>query len=194
MSTRRLQVIPIWLETERFLLRTLRAEDATQTFLDWLADPEVMAPLNRQPSRLTAERLARTIVACDGINSHQIGIFERGTGRHIGNYAIEVDRGDWTATFNVMIGDKAYWGKKVVLETRAALLDHFFAERFIEKAIGLPPARNIPSVYNYKAQGWRLEGVLKGQLKSQLGEGRLDQYQFALLKDEWQAKRGSTPS
>ena len=129
------------------------------------------------------------IVACDGISDFQIGIFEREVGKHIGNYMIELDLGNRSATISVMIGDKTYWGDKVVLETRAALLDHFFSERGAEKMIGLPLVRNFPAVFNYKAQGWRLEGIMKGQMKSSLGEGRLDQYQFALLKDEWLAVR-----
>jgi RimJ/RimL family protein N-acetyltransferase len=185
---------PIRLETERFLLRTLYAKDATQVHLDWLADPEVMAPLNRRPSRLTQERLARTIVACDGISGFQIGIFDRISGTHIGNYMVQVDHRNHKATFSVMIGDRDYWGKKVVPETRPALLDYFFDELGIEKAIGLPPARNFPSVFNYKLEGWRLEGVMKGELKSELEEGRVDQLRFALLKDEWHAIRNGTTS
>jgi RimJ/RimL family protein N-acetyltransferase len=186
---------PIRLETERFLLRTLYAEDATQPYADWLADPEVMTPLNRPPiTRLSLEQLAGTIRASDGIRSFQIGIFELASGRHIGNYSIDIDHANSLAWFNVLIGDKAFWGEKVVLETRAALLDHFFDERGVEKALGKAWTRNFPAVFNYKAQGWRLEGVFKSHLKSRTDDSRRDVCQFALLKDEWLAIRNGTTS
>ena len=41
-----------------------------------------------------------------------------------------------TASLNVIIGDKSFWGRKVVLETRAALLDHLFRNG-TEKAVKL---------------------------------------------------------
>jgi ribosomal-protein-alanine N-acetyltransferase len=79
----------------------------------------------------------------------------------------------------------------VVNEVRAALLDEFFERRGTEKASGTPLARNFPAVFNYKAQGWRLEGVLKGQCKSVVDGSRLDQYQFGMLRDEWRARKGA---
>ena len=144
-----------------------------------------MKPLNRQPSRLTPQQLAAVILACDGINNFQVGIFERKSNTHIGNFYIGVDAVHQSATLDVLIGDTGHWGNKVVNECRAALLDHFFRVRGVEKMIGRPLTRNIPSVFNYKTQGWRLEGVLRSHWKSFFGEGRLDQYQFSMLKDEW---------
>ena len=174
---------------ERFVLRTLTADDLSNRFAGWLADPEVTEPINRPASKLTRETLARTVIAWDGIYDYQIGIFERESDKHVGNYMILIDQVNQRATFSVIIGDKDFWGRKVVLETRAALLDYFFVKRGIEKAIGSPLTRNFPAVFNYKAQGWKLEGVQRGHLKSQIGDGRLDLYQFALLKDEWLAIR-----
>ncbi|MEM7122321.1 MAG: GNAT family protein [Pseudomonadota bacterium] len=191
-TRRREKAKPIRLVTKRFVLRSLRPEDAKKPFLDWVADPEVMGPLNQEvddnPRR---EVWAASIADCDGINRFQIGIFTRRTGDFIGVYYVTMDWENRNGLFSVMIGDKAYWGDKVVLETRAALLDHFFLQRGMEKAVGRPPARNIPSVFNYKAEGWRLEGVLKGQIRSIDDGSRLDQYEFGLLKEEWLELRES---
>lgn len=180
---------PIHLSTERFVLRSLRADDASQDYMNWLADPEIMKPYNGPLVRVSREQLAGYIESHNNVWNFLIGIFERQSGRHIGNYVAIVDRKNRRVETHVYIGDKAFWGSKVVLETRAALLDHFFFERGIEKATGGPAARNFPAIFNYKAQGWRLEGILKGHLKSQFDEGRLDIYQFALLRDEWLAIR-----
>ena len=181
--------VPIRLTTERFLLRSLELSDATERFAAWLADPEVMKPLNKPTSQLTVQQLQAIIRAVDGISNFQIGIFERRSKTHVGNFYASIDDVHQTATFDVMIGDTGYWGGKVVNECRAALLDHFFRVRGIEKVIGRPLVRNFPSVFNYKAQGWHLEGILKDQWRSFYGEGRLDQYQFCMLKDEWRSRR-----
>jgi RimJ/RimL family protein N-acetyltransferase len=79
----------------------------------------------------------------------------------------------------------------VVNETRAALLDEFFNKRGIEKATGMPLARNFPAVFNYKAQGWRHEATLRAHSVSASDNSRLDQYEFGLTSNEWQQMRGS---
>ena len=89
----------------------------------------------------------------------------------------------------MVVGEKAWWGKGVVNEARAALLDHFFEQRGIEKACGGPLARNFPALLNYKAQGWRHEGTQRGQRFSVTDGSRLDQYQFGMLRDEWREAR-----
>jgi RimJ/RimL family protein N-acetyltransferase len=182
---------PVHLTTERFLLRNLTANDASERYLAWAADAEVMGPLNVKPTRMAREQLAAYISGFDGINRFLIGIFTRADKLHIGFYMVEVDPVHQVASFNVVIGDKDYWGKKVVLETRQALLEHFFEERGIEKIIGQPLARNIPAIFNYRAEGWRLEGVLKAHRKSMTDGRRLDQMQYAMLKSEWRARRGA---
>jgi len=104
---------------------------------------------------------------------------------------VEIDPFHDTANFNVVIGDKAYWGQKVVSETRPALIAHFFEDRGVQKVSGQPLARNIPAIFNYKAEGWRLEGILKNHRKSVIDGKRVDQMQFGITKDEWRARKGS---
>lgn len=54
-----------------------------------------------------------------------------------------------------------------------------------ELPLGRPLARNFPAVFNYRAQGWRLEGILKAHRRVHDSERRLDQYEFGLTKAEW---------
>jgi RimJ/RimL family protein N-acetyltransferase len=183
------QARPVRLTTPRFLLRSLLPGDASDRYLSWAADSEVMGPLNVPVIRMTRQQLAAYIGSFDGITRFLIGIFSQNDNRHIGFYMIETDPIHCIANFNVVIGDKEFWGKKVVLETRPVLLDHFFKHRGIEKIFGQPLARNIPAIFNYKAEGWQLEGVLRGHRKSMTDGKRLDQMQFAMLKDEWRALR-----
>jgi RimJ/RimL family protein N-acetyltransferase len=180
---------PVALTTPRFLLRNLLPGDASDRYLAWAADSEVMGPLNVPVVRMTRQQLADYISGFDGETRFLIGIFLRDDNSHIGFYMIETDPIHSLANFNVVIGDKEFWGKKVVLETRPFLLDHFFEHRGIEKVYGQPLARNIPAVFNYKAEGWRLEGVFKSHRKSMSDGKRLVQMQFAMTRDEWRARR-----
>jgi RimJ/RimL family protein N-acetyltransferase len=184
---------PVNLTTERFFVRSLTPADASDRWCDWSGDPEVMGPLNVPVRRAARDDIARYIARFDDDNGYLIGAFTKAMSQHIGFFMIEIGKIHATGNFNLVIGDKSYWGKGVVNEIRAALLDEFFERRGVEKAYGTPLARNFPAVFNYKAQGWRLEGVLRGQCKSIVDGSRLDQYHFGMLRDEWRAKKGQRP-
>ncbi|MGI9383360.1 MAG: GNAT family N-acetyltransferase [Methyloligellaceae bacterium] len=179
------------LETERFVLRTLKPSDVSDRYIAWAVDPDIMGPLNAPVRKLTVEGLSQHIRGFDNATRCLIGVFDASNDLHIGFYRLNMSLRHRNVTFTVVIGDKSYWGHKVVLETRAALLDHVFDARGMEKAVGRPFARNFPAVFNYKAQGWRLEGIMKGHARSVSDGSRLDQYQFGLLPDEWRARRNT---
>jgi RimJ/RimL family protein N-acetyltransferase len=185
---------PVFLETKRFSLRSLKPSDASERWMNWLKDPEVMGPLNAPIRKWTAQQLMAHIAVADNNERYLIGIFDRVSKIQIGFFMIDVDLIHGRATFNVVIGEKSWWGKGTVNEVRAALLDEFFNHRGIEKASGMPFARNFPAVFNYKAQGWRHEGTLRSHAISAAGGARLDQFQFGLTKDEWHNLRaGAAP-
>lgn len=176
---------PVFLETKRFALRSLKPSDASERWMNWLKDPDVMDPLNAPIRQWTAQQLMAHIASADNNERYLIGIFDLASKIQIGFFMVDVESFHRRATFNVVIGEKSWWGKDVVNEVRAALLDEFFNHRGIEKATGMPFTRNFPAVFNYKAQGWRHEGTFRSHAVSVAGGSRLDQYQFGLTKDEW---------
>jgi RimJ/RimL family protein N-acetyltransferase len=180
---------PVELETERFRLRSLRPVDASERWLGWLKDPDVMHPTNAPVRHMTRSELARYIGGFDNYARYLLGFFDKAGGLHIGFAWIDVDRPHDTATFNMIIGEKSFWGRGVVNEIRAALLDYFFDELGMAKICGGPLSRNIPMIFNYKAQGWIYEGTLRGHFKSVVDGSRLDQLRFRFLAHEWRAAR-----
>jgi [ribosomal protein S5]-alanine N-acetyltransferase len=179
---------PVLLQTKRFALRSLKPSDASQRWVGWLRDPEVLEPLNA-PLRKVEFRDLMAHIAENSNNEtyYMIGIFDLESKVQIGYYSIscEINEFHRRADFNVLIGEKSWWGKGAVNETRAALLDEFFNNRGIEKATGHPFARNFPAIFNYKAQGWRHEGTLRAHSISTKDGSKLDQYAFGLTKEEW---------
>jgi RimJ/RimL family protein N-acetyltransferase len=183
------QGIPVHLTTERFVLRSLTASDISDRWGGWSDDKEIVTPLNIAQRLMTKDDLRRYVARFDNENSFLIGVFTKAMTLHIGFFVIDVNRLHATASFNLVIGDKSYWGKGVVNEARAALLDEFFDNRGIEKAYGTPLARNHPAVFNYKAQGWKLEGIQIGQCRSVTDGSRLDQYHFGMLRTTWRQRK-----
>lgn len=177
------------LTTDRFLMRSLSYADISPSWIAWLDDPEILEALNAGPCNHTPQSLANQLQGYDNFNNYQIGIFDRDSGLHIGFFEANLNRSQGLLAANVVIGEKDWWGKGVVLETRAALLDHFFFSDKVEKAVGKPLARNFPMVFNYKAEGWTLEGILRSHLISRSSGERLDQYEFGMLRDEWKTLR-----
>jgi [ribosomal protein S5]-alanine N-acetyltransferase len=180
---------PVELKTERFRLRSLRPADASERWLGWLKDPDVMHPTNAPVRHMTRTELARYIASFDNYARYLIGFFDKASGLQIGFAWIDVDRPHDTATFNMIIGEKSFWGRGVVNEVRAALLDYFFDKLGMAKVCGGPLSRNFPMIFNYKAQGWIHEGTLRGHFRSVVDGSRLDQLRFRFLPHEWRAAR-----
>ena len=170
------------LETENFILRSLTEEDATEKYLSWLNDIEVTKYLEVRLVVSSIESIRNYIRSHDNRTSFLLGIFDKKTGNHIGNYSIRCDSYHSVATVGVMIGDRDYWGRRVITESRRAVVDFLFDEAGMAKAQGACYANNLPAIFNYKAQRYRKEGTLKSH---RLFEGkRVDLIMFAILPDE----------
>ncbi len=177
----------IYLETRRFVIRGMSVTDLNETWDAWGADEEAMLMYNQRALKEGArDGFARSILMANGQTVFTPGVFTK-TGEPLGFFTIKLDPGTQVATFEYFIGNRAWWGKDAVLEARAALLTHMFEERGIVKAVGYPFSRNFSSIFNYLAQGWVQEGILKSQVPAADGSGRLDQHVFRLLRDEWDA-------
>lgn len=184
---------PVSTHSERFIIRSLTVNDVSERWCNWSGDPDIMTPLNMPVRKSTRDGLIKYVQQQNNDRNYLIGIFAKSMGQHIGFFQIDVNKLHRTAGFNVVIGDKQYWGKNAVNETRAAILTEFFERRGLEKAWGQPLARNFPMIFNYKHQGWKLEGILRGQCLSVVDGSRIDQYQFGMLRDDWRALSKARP-
>ena len=183
--------LPLQLETERFVMRSLVPEDATERYLAWLCDADVVRWLNSRFSNHDLSSIRSYITRHDNRTSFHVGVFDAGSGLHIGNHSVYHESTHQSAQINVMIGDKNYWGSGVVLETRAALLDWLFRTLNVYRIWGTPFAKNAPALFNYRRQGFKLEGVMRAARRVSDAE-RLDIAIFSLLRNEWAGRREST--
>lgn len=177
------------LSTPRFIIRSMTRADVTRDFLRWQNDPELCAGQNLPRKATNRINATQTVEKADNRRIFYLLICASIAELPIGFYAVRADPKHLFAETMVVIGNKDYWGKRVVLETRAVLIDFLFEQLGIQKITGRPHARNLASIFNYKAQGFTMEGVLRQQLTSVVDGSRLDQIEFGLLKDEWQAHK-----
>ncbi|MBL6947006.1 MAG: GNAT family N-acetyltransferase [Rhodospirillales bacterium] len=177
---------PLNLETPRFILRSLVQVDATEQYLGWLRDPEINRYLEARFKDQTLETVKDYIAGRNNRTSFVLGIFVKPNGGHIGNIEATFDANHKTARTGVLIGDTDYWGQKVVLEVRAAILEFLFETLGAHKVWGYCYGDNAAAIYNYRTQGFELEAVLKSHLVGD--KGRTDMVHFAMFHDDWLAR------
>jgi len=177
---------PLTLDTPRYIVRSMLPADVNDDYFAWLRDKEIMAGVNSAPKAMTMDDIRKYVGKFNNRSSFHLGIFRKADDRLIGFYSVYVERSHGLASTNVVVGEKQCWGKGVVLETRAAIIDFLFDRLRVAKIWGSPMARNIPSVFNYKAQGFACEAVLKRHRVGPDGV-RADQFMFALFPEQWRA-------
>jgi [ribosomal protein S5]-alanine N-acetyltransferase len=185
------------LHTARFVLRSMAREDVDERFIGWLADPALTVGLNLPLQRLSRAQAVRYVLSHDNRARFFIGVFVRdgvepnapGGAGQIGFFTLSADPTHRVAETAVVIGERSWWGRDVVVEARSALLTFAFTQLGQHKVLGRPHGRNFASIYNYKAMGFRCEAVLREQMQAVDGDGRLDQLVFGLLRSEWLARQ-----
>ena len=180
---------PVNLTSRRFRIRSITPNDIGGPFMRWQRDRDILEGLNQHRAPYTRNDLVKTMRRMDNKRKFTLIIEPALGGPPIGYFIVGVDPNDQRAETTIVIGDKNWWGKGVVTEARARLLDFLFDDADIEKVTGHPHGRNLASIFNYKSMGFRCEAVLKDHLKNAYGEGRLDGLIFAILADEWRQVR-----
>jgi RimJ/RimL family protein N-acetyltransferase len=181
---------PIACETERFKLRTVTPADASPAYLGWIADAEVMTPLNMPARALTLGDLANHISAFDNQNRFLVGMFDKDTGTHFGIFLIDASPQHRLAKLSFLIGEDAFRGVGALREAAAGLITHLFTARGFEKVAAQVIVGNEPSIAALEALGFEREGTMRGEIRSfRPNGGRLDQYFYGLLRDDWKKKQ-----
>jgi ribosomal-protein-alanine N-acetyltransferase len=178
---------PLQLQTERFLIRSLTVQDATDTYIAWWNDAEVQHDLNMPPRNWGVPQAQKHIGRFDNRFSFHLGIFPLGQPLPIGFFTITANPQSKVAVTNVVIGNKQWWGQKVPLEVRTRLLPFIFNRLGMLKVKGTIHGRNLPSIFNYEALGFKCEGILRSELPG-IDGGRADIYVYGLLREEWQER------
>lgn len=179
----------IHLETERFTLDSMRRLEAARHTFAFSKDQEYTGSMGLGRNRTwTFYGWYKQLKKYNDRKKFCFGIRPKGSHKVIGVELAELTAGG-IAVLTVGVGDKAWWGKGVVQETRTALLDYLFAHTNCRRAWGTPSVRNFPSVFNYQALGFTSEGILREHGLDWRSGKPTDHVSFAMLKEDWLARR-----
>jgi len=178
---------PVSFQVGDYALQTLGPEHATPRYLGWMRDPDVTRTLMAHRQEQDLASISAYIARHDNRRGFLFGIFAADA-RHIGNFSLWHYPEDERATIGVMIGDKDFWGKSIVLPCRARLLDFIFDDLGCQKAAAGCLGHNAAAIFNFRKQGWKHEGTRRRQYKF---DGRfVDELFFAMFAEDWRARAG----
>ncbi len=172
-------------ETERFRVRSLRSTDASERYLSWVADASIMEPLNMPARQLSLADLKKHIGGFDNRMRFLLGMFDKAENLHFGVFLVDILPVHRLARLQYLIGEEKFRKTGAFRETAAALVTYLFDRRGIEKITAQVNSGNEASAKGLQAIGFRLEGEMKGEIRSFKDGSRIDQQFFGVLKSEW---------
>lgn len=145
--------------TERFFLRELVPEDANETYLGWLNDSAIQRFITSANKTHTQAELSAYV--CSRLNRDDVlflGIFEKQSGKHIGNIKFEpIDTIESYAVLGMLIGDESWRGKGVAGEVIDASIDTICVQRGVKEIILGVELDNKSAIRAYEKVGFQIE-------------------------------------
>lgn len=158
----------------------------------WINDPNVWATLlHRGPINALREREWITSLGKTG-KDYVFGIVVRDEDRLIGTTGLHaINPVTRSATFGLMIGDRRYHNRGYGTEATRLALRYGFRELNLNRIELSVYADNWRAIRVYQKCGFQHEGCLRQAIYR---NGRyVDEYRFAILREEWETVPTATP-
>ena len=181
---------PVRLDTARTIIRSMTADDVTERYVSWFADPKVMQHITMDMNLSRAE-LLEFVASFDNVERFHFGVFLKESGLHIGWLKILCDPANKRGIMTTVIGDPEYWGRGFGFEMRTAIIDFMFDALGLHKAVSKVYSDTLRAHGLNTKLGFRREGILLEHEVGRGGEWR-DVYVYGLLADEWRRRRNPT--
>lgn len=151
--------MPVTIDTERFHLRELREDDATERYLGWLGDAAATKYIAAAAAAKGLSDLRDYIRARTGREDVLfLGIFDKSSGVHIGNLKYEpVDSALGYAIMGILVGDPTYRGKGVAPEVLKTSAQWLKANRRITQIVLGVSHDNPAAIRAYELAGFVAE-------------------------------------
>jgi len=155
----------VWFKCNRYFLRTIKREDASDRWAEWLSDPWTVHVLNTSPVRIGKREIADYIKQFDQRSRLLLGIFEMGTRLHVGFVRIDLD-GAGEALVNAVIGEAAHRNRGATTDVFVALLDFLFNTVGVKRARASVLLRNEVTLAYLLKLGWQREATPGSPVRS----------------------------
>jgi RimJ/RimL family protein N-acetyltransferase len=173
--------------SENYLIRTLRIDDASDRWADWMLDPHVMHMMNMPARHWTKSHVVNYISQFDQRSRLLLGIFAKQTSSHIGVLTIELRPAPGEFLVNMLIGEPEYRNKGVATEITVPFRDYLFETLGLTTMRATVLAHNAVINHYLRKTGWKLDGTIKGHVKSHSDGTMLDLCLYSIAREEWRA-------
>jgi RimJ/RimL family protein N-acetyltransferase len=179
----------------RYLIRTIKAADASDRWASWMSDPEATHMLNAAPGSLQRADIVSYIKEFDQRAHLLLGIFEKKSGLHLGIFRIDIDHRTGRFLVFMLIGEPDYRNKGVTNEITVPFRDYFFETLGLNTMLATALSRNRVIIHYLIKSGWTLDETRERSVKSQSDGTMLDMCYFSITRDAWRAwKKANLPT
>jgi RimJ/RimL family protein N-acetyltransferase len=175
------------IDSDKFLVRTIEADDASDRWAGWMSDPEVRYMLNMAPRSWKKADVASYIDTFNQGQNLLLGIFDKQSGTHVGICTIDINPALGHFLLNLLIGEPDYRNKHVTTSIAESSLSYFFETRGLNTAVASVLAHNAPMIHWLRKNGWQLEQTRRQSAKSHADGTMLDVCLFSLRRESWRA-------
>jgi ribosomal-protein-alanine N-acetyltransferase len=146
------------INTYRFILREIKEEDASETYLSWLRDPFAVKYITAAGTKNELSNLKQYIRDRAGGNDVLfLGIFDAKSGQHVGNIKYEpVNDEMGYAIMGILIGEVTYRGIGVAKEVITASSKWLSDNRKIKEILLGVHTENAPAIKAYENMGFKV--------------------------------------
>ncbi len=156
------------IRTPRLIIKSFQVDDMSNKYVEWLNDIEVNKYLETRFQVQNYESCVEFINRMQADESEELfGIFTNNNdNEHIGNCKLGcINKLHQTAEISFFIGNKNFWGGGYATEVVSHVTQYAFENLGLEKITAGCYELNLGSMNVLKKNGFKVEGVLKGQVK-----------------------------
>jgi RimJ/RimL family protein N-acetyltransferase len=147
----------VWFPAGRYFLRTVKREDASQRWAEWLSDPWTVHVLNTPPRQMTKADIAEYIKTFDQRERLLLGIFERGSRLHVGFIRVDINLAASEALVSAVIGEEEHRNAGATVNTFIPLLKFVFDTLKLSRVRAFVLERNQTTIQYLSKLGWTLD-------------------------------------
>jgi RimJ/RimL family protein N-acetyltransferase len=179
--------INVRIDCGRYLIRTVKPDDASEAWAGWMSDPEVIRMLNSGGPALTKSDIVAYIKQFDQRSHLLLGVFEKASGLHLGIFRIDIDTKLKRFLVFLLIGAAQHRNKGITNEITVPFRDYFFETLGLDTMMATALAHNQAIIHYLLKSGWSLDQKLARSVKSQADSSMLDLCCFSMTRDAWRA-------